>query len=122
MYNCDRSTGLSSIQEFIDAYRGAIDFFVFSVALAETSKHLTPEMFRREVAKMPTGVQVIATHIKVRYRRHTVRDLHALGLRCLDVGECEKEYEFCKTSYSRTAEDLVTSPSRRTAVPLNRSC
>jgi hypothetical protein len=32
--------------------------------LAEVSLHLTPEMFRQEVAKMPPGVKVVAVHIQ----------------------------------------------------------
>jgi ribonuclease BN (tRNA processing enzyme) len=62
--------------------------------LAETSLHLTSEMFRREVAKMPAGIRVVAVHIKVRYRQQVVRELGALGLSAVEVGECEKEYEF----------------------------
>ena len=62
--------------------------------LAEASMHLTPEMFCREVAKMPTGVRVIAVHIKVRYREQVIRELFALGLPNLEIGEFEREYEF----------------------------
>jgi len=60
--------------------------------LAEVSLHLTPAMFRREVAKMPSAVKLIAVHIKVRYREEVVRELSALGLANLEVGECEREY------------------------------
>ena len=63
-------------------------------ALAETSLHLTPEMFCREVAKMPAGIRVIAVHIKVRYREQVIRELFDLGLPNLEIGEFEKEYEF----------------------------
>jgi len=62
--------------------------------LAETSCHLTPEMFCREVAKMPAGVKVVAVHIKVRYRDEVVSELRALGLPDLEIGEGEKEYNF----------------------------
>ncbi|MBV9401704.1 MAG: 3',5'-cyclic-nucleotide phosphodiesterase [Bryobacterales bacterium] len=62
--------------------------------LAESSRHLTPEMFSREVAKMPAGIKVIAVHIKVRYRDQVIRELKALRLPGLEIGECEKEYEF----------------------------
>lgn len=63
-------------------------------ALAEASLHMTPEMFRREVCKMPSGVEILAVHIKVRYREQVIRELHALGLPNLAIGECEKGYEF----------------------------
>ena len=62
--------------------------------LAEESLHLTPKMFGEEVAKMPAGVKVIATHIKVRYRDEVVHELKALGLAQVEIGECEKEYDF----------------------------
>ena len=62
--------------------------------LAQTSCHLTPEMFGQEIAKMPPGVRVVATHIKVRYRDDVVKELYALGLPQVEVGECEKEYDF----------------------------
>lgn len=61
--------------------------------LAEVSLHLTPSMFCREVAKMPSGVQVLAVHIKVRYRDEVVRESSALGLPNQQVGECEREYD-----------------------------
>ena len=62
-------------------------------SLAEAARHLTPEMFRREVEKMPSGVRVVAVHIKVRYREQVIRELRALRLPNLEIGECEKEYE-----------------------------
>jgi len=62
--------------------------------LAKTSLHLTAEMFAREVAKMPRGARVIAVHIKVRYREQVIRELEALDLPNLEIGECEKNYEF----------------------------
>jgi len=62
--------------------------------LAKTSLHLTADMFAGEVAKIPKGVKIIAVHIKVRYREEVIRELHALQLPNLEIGECEKEYEF----------------------------
>jgi len=62
--------------------------------LAESSGHLTPEMFRAEVSKMPQGPKIIAVHLKVRYRSDLVRELYALGLPDLEIGECEREYLF----------------------------
>jgi len=61
--------------------------------LAERTLHLTPEMFGGEVAKMPAGIKVVAMHIKVRYRERVVRELGALGIPTLEIGECEKEYD-----------------------------
>jgi len=62
--------------------------------LAQASLHLTPEMFSSEVAKMPPGVKVMAVHIKVRYREQVIRELHALQIPNLEIGECEKDYTF----------------------------
>ena len=62
--------------------------------LAEASCHLTPEMFGREVGKMPSGIKVVAMHIKVRYREEVIQELKALGLSNLEIGLCEKEYDF----------------------------
>jgi len=61
--------------------------------LAEVTFHLTPEMFRHELAKMPSGIRVVAVHIKVRYREQVIQELYALGLPNLEIGECEKEYD-----------------------------
>ncbi|MBV8116267.1 MAG: 3',5'-cyclic-nucleotide phosphodiesterase [Silvibacterium sp.] len=62
--------------------------------LAKASLHLTTDMFAREVAKIPPGVRIVAIHIKVRYREQVIRELKALGLPNLEIGECEKDYEF----------------------------
>ena len=62
--------------------------------VAEASYHLTPEMFEHEVSKMPAGVRVIVTHIKVRYREQVIRELLDLELPHLIIGEAEKEYTF----------------------------
>lgn len=61
--------------------------------LAEKTLHLTPEMFGREVAKMPSKIKVIAVHIKVRYREQVIEELYALRLPNLEIGECEREYD-----------------------------
>lgn len=55
---------------------------------------MTPEMFGREVAKIPAGFKVIAMHIKVRYQQEVIRELQALQLPTLEIGECEKHYNF----------------------------
>jgi ribonuclease BN (tRNA processing enzyme) len=62
--------------------------------VAEVSRHLTPDMFGREAAKIPAGVKVIAVHMKVRYRSETESELNGLGLPLLDIGQCEQEYMF----------------------------
>ena len=62
-------------------------------SLAEVSLHMTSEMFRREVAKIPAGVKIVAVHIKVRYREAVIRELQALQLPNLEIAECDKEYD-----------------------------
>jgi ribonuclease BN (tRNA processing enzyme) len=71
-------------------------------SLAEASLHLTPEIFCREVAKMPSGIKVVAVHIKVRYRDEVARELHALGLPQVEMGDCEKEYDFSEMVAGRS--------------------
>ena len=51
-------------------------------------------MFAGEIGKMLSGVKVVAVHIKVRYHDEVVRELHALGLPQVEIGECGKEYDF----------------------------
>jgi ribonuclease BN (tRNA processing enzyme) len=63
-------------------------------SVAEASRHLTPEMFGCEAAKMPPGAKVIAVHMKVRYRSEIEAELKMLGLPLLEIGECEREYIF----------------------------
>jgi ribonuclease BN (tRNA processing enzyme) len=63
-------------------------------SLAKASLHLTADMFGGEVAKIPAGVKIIAIHIKVRYRDQVIRELESLGLPNLEIGQCEKDYEF----------------------------
>lgn len=62
--------------------------------LANTSLHLTSEMFAGEIAKIPRGVRVIAVHIKVRYRDQVVRELQDLKSPDIEIGECERDYHF----------------------------
>ena len=62
--------------------------------LAEVSLHMTPEMFGREVAKMPVATRVIAVHIKVRYREQVIQELRDLSLPNLEIGRCEMDYSF----------------------------
>jgi ribonuclease BN (tRNA processing enzyme) len=64
------------------------------MAVAEASRHLTSELFGREVSKVPAGVKVIAVHLKVRFREEIVSELHALGNPAVEIGECEREYSF----------------------------
>jgi ribonuclease BN (tRNA processing enzyme) len=62
--------------------------------IAEASRHLTPNMFRCEVGKVPAGVKIIAVHLKVRYREEIVRELLDLSLARVEIGECDREYRF----------------------------
>jgi ribonuclease BN (tRNA processing enzyme) len=62
--------------------------------LAGTSRHLTPELFGKEVAKIHEGTRIIAVHLKPRYREEIVNELKSLGIASLVIGECETDYEF----------------------------
>ena len=62
--------------------------------LADRSKHLTPRDFERELAKMGRAVRVIAVHLKPEFHQPIVRELHALNLASLEIGEPGRVYEF----------------------------
>jgi hypothetical protein len=49
---------------------------------------------------MPPTVRVVATHVKVRYRDQIIRQLCALQLPQVEIGECEKDYEFLRGGWS----------------------
>jgi hypothetical protein len=57
---------------------------------------------------MPPTVRVVATHVKVRYRDQIIRQLCALQLPQVEIGECEKDYEF-----SEAAGQVVMSGTQR---------
>src|SRR5206468_12905432 len=64
--------------------------FAASLAwLAEVSKHLTPSLFAREISKLKRKTGVVATHIKARYREQVIRELEALRLPGLEIGEID---------------------------------
>lgn len=62
--------------------------------LAEKTKHLTPLLFRDEIAKLTRPVDVIAVHIKPAFRAQVIQELEALKLPRLCIGESEGIYEF----------------------------
>jgi ribonuclease BN (tRNA processing enzyme) len=62
--------------------------------LADTSLHLTPQMFAAEAAKLPPSTRLIAVHIKMAYRETVMQELSNLGLSTLEIGECETDYTF----------------------------
>jgi ribonuclease BN (tRNA processing enzyme) len=62
--------------------------------LADVAKHLTPDLFAREVSKVKAGVQVIAVHIKARHYPRIVEELKALKLPNLEIGRTGKTYQF----------------------------
>jgi ribonuclease BN (tRNA processing enzyme) len=61
--------------------------------LAKLAGHLTPEMLGREVSKMPRMENVIAVHIKAKFCETIQRELNALGITELVLGEGGKTYE-----------------------------
>jgi ribonuclease BN (tRNA processing enzyme) len=62
--------------------------------LADVSKHLTPALFAREIGKLERPVQVVAVHIKARYREQIVGELQKLALSDLQIGAMDKVYAF----------------------------
>ncbi len=62
--------------------------------LAGIAKHLTPALFGLEVQKLSKPVEIIAVHIKARFRAQILTELAALGLPNLEIGEFGKAYEW----------------------------
>lgn len=62
--------------------------------LAEVSKHLTPALFAKELEKLGRSVEVIAVHIKPRFRAKVEAELLALGHSRLRVGRFGAAYRF----------------------------
>ena len=54
---------------------------------------MTPEMFAREVSKMPAMRSVFAVHIKARFRETILQELGTLGITGLAIAEGGKTYE-----------------------------
>lgn len=63
-------------------------------ALAESSKHLTPEKLDLAMRSLRRKVPVYAVHIKSHYREPIARQLHALGHSNLYIGEIGHDYQF----------------------------
>ena len=62
--------------------------------LADISKHLTSAGFGVEAGKVGPGVEMIAVHIKARFRDEILAELHALNLPELAIGEFGHSYTF----------------------------
>lgn len=62
--------------------------------LADVAKHHTPATFAAEVAKLMRPVPVIVVHIKARYAAQVVRELEALALPNVTIGQSGKPYIF----------------------------
>jgi formylmethanofuran dehydrogenase subunit A len=67
-------------------------------------------MFAGEVGKMPPGIRIVVTHIKVRYRDEVVRELHALGFPHVEIGDCEKEYDLSEVVTGRSSTAASAEP------------
>src|SRR5262249_52801178 len=62
--------------------------------LADVSKHLTPALFAREVAKLKAEVPFFAVHLNARSRRQVSKELMALKLPLVEVAVPGKIYHF----------------------------
>jgi len=62
--------------------------------LAGITGHLTPALFRREIAQFPPDVTVVAVHLSPRHRRRIAHELDALGDARVRVGEGRSVYVF----------------------------
>jgi ribonuclease BN (tRNA processing enzyme) len=62
--------------------------------LADISRHLTPSLFAAEIGKLKKSAAVIAVHIKARYRAEVVKELAALNIPNLEIGQLGRVYNF----------------------------
>lgn len=62
-------------------------------ALADTARHLTPELVRREIDKLPPGVPVWIFHIKPQFQQEIIEELSRIDGGRLTVVEQDKTYE-----------------------------
>src|SRR5262249_55053088 len=62
--------------------------------LAQTTCHLTPQLFGLEATKLKQRVALIAVHIKPRYRAEIIAELEALGLPELVIAQPGRTYQF----------------------------
>ncbi len=61
--------------------------------LAEKTKHLTPELMRREYEKLNRRVSLVVVHIKPAYYEEVTSELMALNLPTLTISGPNREYE-----------------------------
>jgi ribonuclease BN (tRNA processing enzyme) len=61
--------------------------------LADVSGHLTPALFAQEAKKLARSVLMIAVHLKARYYVQVARQLLALGIPNLEIGQYGRTYE-----------------------------
>ncbi len=62
--------------------------------LAEIALHNTSQMLAGEVAKMPTGIPIFASHLKAQHHEEVVSEVQALGIDRLQIFEPGRDYEF----------------------------
>jgi cAMP phosphodiesterase len=63
-------------------------------ALAEVSKHLTPQLLAEDLKKLDRDVEVYAVHIKPTHRDEVIRQIAALANPTVLIGEIDRIYEW----------------------------
>ncbi len=61
-------------------------------ARAAAAGHLTPQLAKVEIGKLPAGVEIFAIHLKASHRRDVVRELQDLRLPNLAIADPGREY------------------------------
>jgi 3',5'-cyclic-nucleotide phosphodiesterase len=62
--------------------------------LAEVARHLTPELIRRELDKLPADVPVLIFHVKPQFHDEVGEELGAVGGARITMVEQDKTYVF----------------------------
>jgi cAMP phosphodiesterase len=62
--------------------------------LAVEVGHLTPELLRDEIKKLPSGTAIVVTHLKPAYRAKIITEIESLRLPQVEVGVVNGDYDF----------------------------
>lgn len=93
-YTTDEIWRAAGVAENLKAVFVDVSFPNEMAELAESSKHLTPELLSAELRKLDREVEVYAVHIKPTNREQVIRQIAGLGDTRISIGEINREYEW----------------------------
>lgn len=93
-YHTDRLWEFANAMPRLDAVFVDVSFPSGQAALAEASKHLTPEKLRIELTKLHRDARVYGVHLKSNYHGRVADELATLGDSRVTVGEINRPYRW----------------------------